>query len=99
MGNLTYAPEKTVRLTGFKFAEPRPLAPEAAAIYGGNRSSLRSAFPEWTTPVVADMTVKANGDVPESTFFRAVVNNHAKFSYEEPGFLTPQVLIPSWAMC
>lgn len=35
--------------------------------------------------VVADMTVKANGDVPESTFFRAIVRNHAKFSYEEIG--------------
>jgi len=35
--------------------------------------------------VVADMTVKANGDVPESTFFRAFVLNHAKFSYEEIG--------------
>lgn len=35
--------------------------------------------------VVADMTVKANGDVPESNFFRAVVTNHAKFSYEEIG--------------
>ncbi|MFT3746409.1 MAG: RNB domain-containing ribonuclease [Pyrinomonadaceae bacterium] len=35
--------------------------------------------------VVADMTVKANGDVPESTFFRAFVRNHAKFSYEEIG--------------
>lgn len=35
--------------------------------------------------VVADMTVKENGDVPESNFFRAVVHNHAKFSYEEIG--------------
>ena len=35
--------------------------------------------------VVADMTVKANGDVPESTFFRALIHNHAKFSYEEIG--------------
>ncbi len=35
--------------------------------------------------VVADMTVKANGDVPESNFFRAFVRNHAKFSYEEIG--------------
>lgn len=35
--------------------------------------------------VVADMTVKENGDVPESTFFRALVHNHAKFSYEEIG--------------
>ena len=35
--------------------------------------------------VVADMTVKANGDVPESKFFRAFIHNHAKFSYEEIG--------------
>ncbi len=35
--------------------------------------------------VVADMTVKANGEVPESRFFRAFVHNHAKFSYEEIG--------------
>jgi VacB/RNase II family 3'-5' exoribonuclease len=35
--------------------------------------------------VVADMTVKENGDVPESTFFRALVHNHAKFSYDEIG--------------
>ncbi|HQZ97528.1 MAG TPA: RNB domain-containing ribonuclease [Pyrinomonadaceae bacterium] len=35
--------------------------------------------------VVADMTVRANGDVPESTFFRAFIRNHAKFSYEEIG--------------
>ena len=35
--------------------------------------------------VVADMTVKNNGDVPVSNFFRAFVLNHAKFSYEEIG--------------
>ena len=35
--------------------------------------------------VVADMTVKENGDVPVSNFFRAFVHNHAKFSYEEIG--------------
>ena len=35
--------------------------------------------------VVADMTVKENGDVPVSDFFRAFVRNHAKFSYEEIG--------------
>ena len=33
--------------------------------------------------VVADMTVKPNGDVPESTFYRAWVRNHIKLSYEE----------------
>lgn len=33
--------------------------------------------------VVADMAVKANGDVPESRFFRAWVRNHVKLSYEE----------------
>ncbi|CAN5128922.1 RNB domain-containing ribonuclease [soil metagenome] len=33
--------------------------------------------------VIADMTVKANGDVPESTFYRAWVRNHVKLSYDE----------------
>jgi len=35
--------------------------------------------------VVADMTVKENGDVPESTFYRALVRNQAKLSYEKIG--------------
>ncbi|MBK7392921.1 MAG: RNB domain-containing ribonuclease [Chloracidobacterium sp.] len=35
--------------------------------------------------VVAEMTIKENGDVPESTFYRALVNNRAKLSYEEIG--------------
>ncbi|MBV9216286.1 MAG: RNB domain-containing ribonuclease [Acidobacteria bacterium] len=35
--------------------------------------------------IVADMTVKANGDVPESTFYRAIVNNKAKLAYEDIG--------------
>src|SRR4051794_36909366 len=35
--------------------------------------------------IVADMTVKANGDVPESTFYRALVRNQAKCSYEDIG--------------
>lgn len=35
--------------------------------------------------VVADMTVKANGDVPESTFYRALVRNQAKLTYEKIG--------------
>ena len=35
--------------------------------------------------IVADMTVKENGDVPESTFFRAVVHNHAKLDYISVG--------------
>lgn len=35
--------------------------------------------------VVADMTIKPNGDVPASSFFRAIVHNYAKFSYEEIG--------------
>ena len=35
--------------------------------------------------VVADMTVKENGDVPESTFYRAVVHNQAKLAYERSG--------------
>lgn len=35
--------------------------------------------------VVAEMIVKGNGDVPESTFYRAIVHNYAKLSYEEVG--------------
>jgi exoribonuclease-2 len=35
--------------------------------------------------VVADMCVKANGDVPESTFYRALVRNQAKLAYESLG--------------
>ncbi len=35
--------------------------------------------------VVADMTIKANGDVPESTFYRALVHNYAKLAYEDVG--------------
>lgn len=35
--------------------------------------------------VVADMTVKENGDVPESTFYRALVRNRGKLSYEKIG--------------
>ena len=35
--------------------------------------------------IIADMTVKENGDVPESTFYRALVRNHAKCAYEDIG--------------
>ena len=35
--------------------------------------------------VVADMIVKENGDVPESTFYRALVHNYAKLAYEDLG--------------
>lgn len=35
--------------------------------------------------IVADMTVCENGDVPPSTFYRALVRNHAKLAYEEIG--------------
>ena len=35
--------------------------------------------------VVADMTVKENGDVPESSFYRALVRNKAKLAYEHIG--------------
>ena len=35
--------------------------------------------------IVADMIVKENGDVPESTFYRAIVRNQAKLSYESLG--------------
>ena len=35
--------------------------------------------------VVAEMIIKENGDVPQSTFFRALVNNHAQLAYEDVG--------------
>ena len=35
--------------------------------------------------VVAEMIVKENGDVPESTFYQALVKNHAKLAYEDVG--------------
>jgi exoribonuclease-2 len=35
--------------------------------------------------VVADMIVKENGDVPESTFYRAIVRNRAKLDYPTVG--------------
>lgn len=35
--------------------------------------------------VVAEMIVKQNGDVPESTFYRAVVCNRSKLAYEDVG--------------
>lgn len=35
--------------------------------------------------IICDMIVKENGDVPESTFYRATVNNSAKLAYEDIG--------------
>lgn len=35
--------------------------------------------------VVADMTVKEDGNVPESTFYRAIVRNRSKLAYAEVG--------------
>ena len=35
--------------------------------------------------MVADMIVKENGDVPESTFYPAIIKNHAKLAYENIG--------------
>ena len=35
--------------------------------------------------IVADMIVKENGDVPESSFYQALVNNKAKLAYEDIG--------------
>ena len=57
-----------------------PMLPEELST---DRTSLNQD--EDRLAVVADMTVKANGDVPESTFFRAFIRNQAKFSYEEIG--------------
>lgn len=57
-----------------------PMLPEELST---DKTSLNEG--EDRLAVVADMIVKPNGDVPESTFFRAIVHNHAKFSYEEIG--------------
>jgi exoribonuclease-2 len=35
--------------------------------------------------IVADMTIKANGEVPVSTFYQARIRNQAKLAYEEVG--------------
>jgi exoribonuclease-2 len=35
--------------------------------------------------IIADMTVKANGDVPVSTFYQAWTSNRAKLAYEDVG--------------
>ncbi|MEO5859982.1 MAG: RNB domain-containing ribonuclease, partial [Pyrinomonadaceae bacterium] len=35
--------------------------------------------------IVADMTVKENGDVPQSTFYRAIVRNRVKLDYPTVG--------------
>lgn len=57
-----------------------PMLPEELST---DLTSLNEA--EERLAVVADMTVTENGEVPVSTFFRAVVKNHAKLSYEEVG--------------
>lgn len=35
--------------------------------------------------VIAEMIVNANGEIPQSTFYRALVRNRAKLAYEEVG--------------
>lgn len=57
-----------------------PMLPEdlSTDITSLNKNADRIAF-------VADMVVKENGDVPESTFYRAWVNNKAKLAYEDLG--------------
>jgi VacB/RNase II family 3'-5' exoribonuclease len=35
--------------------------------------------------IICEMIVKENGDVPESTFYRAIVTNRAKLAYEDIG--------------
>src|SRR4029079_19169560 len=48
--------------------------------------------------VVAERIVKENGDVPESTFYRAMVNNRAKLAYEDIGpWLDGQADVPTKA--
>jgi exoribonuclease-2 len=45
--------------------------------------------------IIAEMIVKENGDVPESTFYRARANNRAKLGYEDVGpWLDGQAGVP-----
>ncbi len=57
-----------------------PMLPEELST---DKTSLNEGFDRLA--VVADMTIKENGDVPESTFFRSLVRNHAKLAYEDIG--------------
>ncbi|MEP6945048.1 MAG: RNB domain-containing ribonuclease [Acidobacteriota bacterium] len=57
-----------------------PMLPEELST---NMSSLNESAVRLA--VVADMCVKENGDVPESTFYRAVVRNQAQLAYESIG--------------
>ncbi len=57
-----------------------PMLPEELST---DKSSLNEGVDRLA--VVADMTLKENGDVPESTFYRALVRNQAKLSYEKIG--------------
>jgi exoribonuclease-2 len=61
-------------------SEVFPMLPEELST---DRTSLNEN--EDRLAVVADMIVKENGDVPESTFYRAIVRNRAKLDYPTVG--------------
>ncbi len=73
-----HARQNTV--TVYTQSEIFPMLPEQLST---DRTSLNQG--EDRLAVVADMTVTENGDVPVSNFFRALIHNHAKFSYDEIG--------------
>lgn len=60
--------------------ETFPMLPEELST---NLTSLNEG--EDRLAVVADMTVKENGDVPKSTFYRAIVRNRVKLDYPTVG--------------
>ena len=74
----THAEQNTV--TVYTESKIFPMLPEELStdITSLNENAVRLA-------VIADMTVKENGDVPESTFYRALVRNQAQLSYEKIG--------------
>ncbi|HQU91217.1 MAG TPA: RNB domain-containing ribonuclease [Pyrinomonadaceae bacterium] len=61
-------------------SEVFPMLPEELST---DRTSLNEN--EDRLAVVADMIVKENGDVPQSTFYRAIVRNRAKLDYPTVG--------------
>jgi exoribonuclease-2 len=73
-----HAAENTV--TVYTESKVFPLLPEqlSTGLTSLNEGADRLA-------IVADMTVKETGDVPESTFYRASVRNFAKLAYNDVG--------------
>lgn len=73
-----HAAQNTV--TVYTQSEIFPMLPEELST---DLTSLNEGVDRFA--VVAEMIVKENGDVPESTFYRAIVHNRAKLAYEDIG--------------